>query len=255
MRASDVATLAVESLAGHRLRTLLSGAAVGIGVAAVLLLAGLGDAAKRYVVDRFAAMGANLATISPGKTETSGMAAMGVVGAERDLTLEDSEAIRRRVPGLSATVPMSLGSGAFRHGERRRDVYVVGVTAEYAAMRELKMRRGVFLPPGDERAGGSLVVVGPKLAREVFGAEDPIGRMVRIAERRFRVIGVLESKGQALGFDYDEMAIIPVATGLQMFDQASLHHVIIQVSDPEAMPAAIERVNAWMAISGRWRGP
>lgn len=247
MRSADVAWLAMESLRGHRLRTLFSGAAVGIGVAAVLVLAGLGDAAKRYVVERFAAMGANLATISPGKTETSGMAGMGITGADRDLTLEDAEAIRRRVPGLLAVAPMSLGTGAFRYGERRRDVYVIGVTAEYASMRDLGMSRGVFFPAGDSRAGGSLVVVGPKLAREIFGAEDPVGRMVRIAERRFRVIGVLRSKGQSLGFDFDDLALIPVATGIRMFDQSSLHHVVLQVSDPEAMPAAIERVKAVLA--------
>jgi putative ABC transport system permease protein len=243
MRAADVAALATESLRLHRLRTALSAVAVAIGVTAVIVLAGIGDAAKRYVVDRFAAMGANLVTISPGRIETSGIGGM-LTGAERDLTLEDAEAIRRRVGGLRAVVPMSLGSGAFRYGERRRDVYVVGVTAEYAAMRETAVQRGQFLPAGDARTGGSVVVIGSTLAREVFGAEDPVGKMVRIAQRRFRVIGVLAPKGQSLGFDYDDLALVPVATGLAMFDQASLYRVLFQVSDPAAMTAAISGVKA-----------
>ena len=244
MRPADLAALAVESLRLHRLRTALSGIAVAIGVVAVLVLAGLGDAAKRYVVGRFAAMGTNLATISPGKTETSGAFMVGSWG-ERDLTLDDVEAIRHQVTGLKALVPMSLGSGAFRYAERRRDVYVVGVTADYAPMRELVLARGQFLPRSDPRAGGSFVVIGPKLANEVFGSEDPVGKMVRIGERRFRVIGVLAPKGQSLGFDYDELALVPVATGLQMFDKSNLYRVVVQVPDPEAMPgdlAAIRKV-------------
>jgi putative ABC transport system permease protein len=252
MKLADVAALAIESLALHRLRASLSSVAIAIGVAAVLVLAGLGDAAKRYVVGRFSAMGANLATISPGKIETSGMASMGVTGADRDLTLEDAEAIRLRMPGLRAVVPLSLGSGAFSHRERRRDVYVIGATADYAAMSSLQVRRGAFLPPGDARAGGSVVVIGPKLAREVFGADEPVGKVVRIAERRFRVIGVLMSKGQALGFDYDDVAVIPVATGLRMFDQASLHHIVIQVAEAGAMDGAIRDAKA--VLTDRHRG-
>ncbi|HTK31267.1 MAG TPA: ABC transporter permease [Candidatus Saccharimonadaceae bacterium] len=251
MRPADVAALATESLRLHRLRTVLSGIAVAIGVAAVLVLAGVGDAAKRYVVGRFAAMGANLVTVSPGRTETSGMRTM-FEGAERALTLDDCDAIRRRVPGLRAVAPVSLGTGAFRYGEKRRDVYVVGVTAEYATMRELAMERGRFLPPGDPRAGGSYAVIGRKLAREVFGAENPVGRMVRIGERRFRVIGVLAPKGQSLGFDFDDLALIPVATGLTMFDKVSLFHIIVQVSDPAAIPGAVARVKA--VLVDRHRG-
>lgn len=252
MRYADVAALAAESLVLHRLRGVLSSVAIAIGVAAVLVLTGLGDAAKGYVVGRFAAMGANLATVSPGKTETSGMGSMGATAADRDLTIEDAEAIRRRVPGLRAVVPMSLGSGAFAYLERHRDVYVIGVTAEFAAMRSLEVRRGLFLPAGDARAGGSVVVIGQSLARQVFGAEEPVGKRVRIAERRFRVIGVLAPKGQALGVDFDEVALIPVATGLRMFDQASLHHIIVQVAEPGAMDGAIDGARA--VLIDRHRG-
>ena len=251
MKAADLARLAAESLRLHRLRTALSGIAVAIGVVAVLVLAGLGDAAKRYVVGRFAAMGTNLATISPGRTETSGAFMVGSWG-DRDLTLDDAEAIRHQVPGLKALVPMSLGSGAFRYMERRRDVYVVGVTADYAEMRELVLKRGQFLPRGDPRAGGSFVVIGPKLATEVFGTEEPVGKMVRIGERRFRVIGVLAPKGQSLGFDYDELALVPVATGLQMFNNTNLYHVVVQVPDPEAMPGVLDAVRK--LLTDRHRG-
>ena len=250
MRWADVAGLAWEALRLHVLRTTLSAVAVGIGVAGILVLAGIGDAAKRYVIGRFASMGTNLVVLAPGKTETSGLGVPSA--AERNLTLEDSDAIRLRVPGLRTVVPISLGTAAFGYGERHRDVYVVGITAEYAIMRELNMQSGRFLPGGGAHAGGSVVVVGQKLARAVFGSEDPVGRMVRIAQRRFRVIGVMAPKGQSLGFDFDELALVPVATGLRMFDQASLYHVAFQVTDPAAMNETIARVKA--VLIDRHRG-
>ena len=250
MRSSDVLALAVESLRLHRVRTELSAAAVSIGVTAVLVLAGLGDAATRYVVQRFAAMGAQIVIVAPGRVETSGMPA-GVAGTDRELTLGDAEAVRR-VPGVRAVVPLSLGSAPFRWGERRRDVYVVGVTAEFAAVRDLVVGRGQFLPAGDPRAGGSVVVIGAKLAREVFGADEPVGRMVRIAQRRFRVVGVLAPKGQSLGYDIDELAIVPVATGLRMFDQSGLRQVLVQAVDPTSLPRVVGGVKA--ALVERHRG-
>ena len=251
MKPADIASLAGESLRIHRLRTGMSSMAVAIGATAVLVLAGLGEGAKGYVVGRFAAMGANLATISPGKTETSGAVMIGTWG-DRDLTLEDAEALRHHVPGLRTLVPMSLGSGGFRFGERRRDVYVVGVTAEYARMRDLAIARGQFLPAGDPRAGASVVVIGAKLAREVFGTANPVGQMVRVADHRFRVIGVLQPKGQSLGFDFDDLALVPVATGLRMFDKATLYHIVVQVNDAAAMPAALAAAKA--VLIDRHRG-
>jgi len=251
VRGRDLLGLAAGNLRLHRLRTGLSAVAVAIGATAVLVLSGLGDAARRYVIERFAAMGANLATISPGKTETSGSVMIGSWG-DRDLTLDDAEALRHRLPGLRGLVPIAIGSGAFRFGERRRDVYVAGVTAEYARVRALEMRRGRFLPAGDPRAGGAFVVIGDKLAREVFGAEDPVGRRVRIGERRFRVIGVLAPKGQSLGFDFDELALVPVATGLAMFDQAGLYHILLQAADATAMPALVRAARA--VLTERHRG-
>jgi putative ABC transport system permease protein len=243
MRAWDVAALGVESLTLHRLRTGLSVLAVAIGACAVLLLTGLGEAAKRYVVDQFAAMGTNLVMVAPGRTETAGVSAA-IGSATRDLTLEDAETVARRAPAVRAVAPVALGSGAIERGDLSRDVYVVGTTSVYGEIRGLAVSTGMFLPSSDARRGEHVAVIGSKLKRELFGDADAVGEDVRISRARFRVIGVLAPKGQAMGIDLDEMVLIPARSGLQLFNQSCLHRLVVQARDAGSIAAALEQTRA-----------
>jgi len=243
MRRPDLVALALETLRLHRLRTGLTLAAIAIGVTAVLLLTALGDAAKGYVVNEFASVGTNLVIVVPGKVETSGgMPAFG--GTTRDLTLEDCDAVRRQSASVREVAPFSLGAGAIEYDERSRDVRVIGTTAPFLGLRKLTISSGQFLPPGDPRQGDRVVVLGQKVARELFQGENALGRLVRIAQWRFRVIGVLGPKGTSVGIDYDDLVIIPVAVGLKMFNQTGLFRIMVEAVSPEAVPAALEQVKA-----------
>jgi putative ABC transport system permease protein len=243
MRAGDIVTLAFETLRLHRLRTGLTVTAVAVGATAVLLLTALGDAAKRYVVDQFAAIGTNLIMVRPGRTETAGM--VGAAGtATRDLTLDDAEAIRRRSPSARAVAPVSLGTSTFEYGGRDREVYVVGTTPALFPMRGLEVAAGRALPEGDPRRGDYVVVIGSRLAREVFGAENPLGRSVRIARAHFRVIGLLKPKGSVLGVDYDDICLVPVGIGMRLFNQSNLFYAMVQASDAAAVPQVVLEARA-----------
>jgi putative ABC transport system permease protein len=244
MRNDDLARLARESLERHRVRTVLTLAAVAIGVLAVLALAGVGTAAKRYVLDQFAGMGTCLITVSPGRTESSGLGSgMGLASA-RPLTLDDAEAVRRRVPQALHVAPLSLGTAAVEYGSLRRDVYLVGATSVFAGMRDLGTSSGSFLPSPDAANREHVVVLGAKLAHELFGESQPVGRAVRVANARFRVIGVLRSKGTSLGLDFDDMALVPAGAGMALLNQANLHHIIVQAVSPAALPQVREDVRA-----------
>jgi len=98
MRAADTARFAAAALWGHRLRTLLSITGLAVGIAAVVVLTALGEGARRYVMREFSALGSNLLIVLPGRVETTG--AMPFGGVAHDLTLEDLEAIRTRLPGV-----------------------------------------------------------------------------------------------------------------------------------------------------------
>ena len=86
-------------------------------------------------------------------------------------------------------------------------------------------RQGTFLPPGDPRRGAAVTVLGPKLKRELFGEDNALGEFVRIGGQRFRVVGVMEPKGQILGMDIDDVAYVPVARGMKLFNQDELFEI------------------------------
>src|SRR5512143_3694301 len=118
MRLADLLLFSAGGLRGHRLRSFLSLTGVAIGVASVVLLTSLGEGARLYVAGEFASLGTNLLIVLPGKTETAGVTPF-LTGAPHDLTLEDGEAIARRVRSVRALAPISRGTAPARHAGRR----------------------------------------------------------------------------------------------------------------------------------------
>jgi putative ABC transport system permease protein len=242
MKRRDLIALAYETLALHKLRTGLTLAAIAIGVTAVLLLTALGDAAKAYVVQEFASIGTNLVIVVPGKTETSGLPAVG--GTIRELTIEDAEALAHQARAVRVVAPFSLGAAAIEYGGRSRDVRVIGSTDRFLDVRKLTLATGSFLPPGDPRQGDRVAVIGQTVLREVFQGENPLGKLIRIGDWRFRIIGVLGSKGESVGIDYDDVVIVPVSVGLKVFNQTGLFRIMVEAMDARAIPQALDETRA-----------
>jgi putative ABC transport system permease protein len=235
--AADTARFAFESLRGHRLRTSLTLLGMGIGVGAVILLTTLGEGARQYVAGEFLALGSNLIIVLPGKTETTGSAPI-LGGTPRDLTLLDAEAVVRRVPRVRRLAPLAVGQARVGYGEKRRDVSVLGSTPDLLPVRRLSVAAGRFLPDVDMRRGAPVAVIGRKVQQELFGSENPLGRPIRIGDFRFRVVGVLGSKGQSLGVDMDDVVIVPVASAMRLFNRTSLFRLLIEVGAHSEIDAA-----------------
>jgi len=241
---TDLLRFAVGALTGHRLRTALSVLGVAVGIAAVIALTALGEGARRYVTSEFAGLGSNLVIVLPGKVETTGVAPFG--GVVHDLTLEDFRALAR-VPGVHRAAPLSVGSEEVRAGARARSVPVLGTTAEFAEVRHVRVAAGRYLAPGDPDAGGNEMVLGAKAAGELFGAENPLGQVVRVGDWRFRVVGVLAPHGRGvIGFDFDDLVFIPVRTAMRMFNRPSLFRILVDVQGPSEMDPVKSRILALM---------
>ena len=243
MRVGDLFRFSARGLSGHGLRTALSLLGVTIGVAAVVILTALGEGARRYVIDQFASLGTNILIVVPGKTETSGT--VGAGGVPNDLTLEDALAVERQVAAARRVAPLSMGTEQVAFGERRRQVAILGTTHQYQDARQIEMQRGSFLPEEDMQRGSSVVVLGPKLARELFDGREPVGKVVRVGGWRMRVIGVLAHQGVKMGMDFDDLAMVPVSTGMRMFNRNSLFRIVVQArahTDLEVAKSAIRQV-------------
>jgi putative ABC transport system permease protein len=219
----DLLRLATGALRAHRLRSFLSALGIAIGVAAVILLTSIGEGTRVYVVSQFTQFGTNILAVNPGKSKTIGIPGV-LGGTTRKLTIDDAEALSR-VHGVETVVPVAMGLARVAAGERGRSVTVIGATPDLPTLWRFGARQGSFWPKGDPRRGAPLAVLGPKLARELFGERSPLGELVRIAGGRFRVVGVMEPKGQMMGFDIDDVAYVPVASAMQLFDQDELFEI------------------------------
>jgi putative ABC transport system permease protein len=251
VNADDLLLFAAGALRGHRLRTALSLTGVAIGVVAVVVLTSLGEGARAYVTREFSSLGTNLLIVLPGKTETTGMAPV-LGGVPHDLTVEDTDAIRRRVRGVRKVAPLSVGTATARFGGRARDVSVVGVTADFLGVRNLHLQFGRYLPESGAEADSAHCVIGAGLQAELFAERNPIGQMIRIGDERFRVIGVLAPRGMSLGMNLDEVVHVPVSRQLRMFNRRGLFRVLVEVHAHEGLDAARREILA--VLTERHRG-
>jgi putative ABC transport system permease protein len=201
----------------------------------------LGEGARRYVINEFSAIGSNLVIILPGKTETTG-AMPGFGGVPNDLTLNDVRVLRREIPSLEYVAPITVGTETVRREERRRQVPVVGTTTDFLHARDLRMGLGRFLPSTDLHRGAPIVVLGKRVADELFPNENPVGELVRIGDWRMRVIGVLAERGTQLAMNMDDVVFVPVATGMKIFNRHSLFRVLIKVHSFGELNTTCQRV-------------
>jgi putative ABC transport system permease protein len=247
MRFGDLLHLASESLVRARLRSVMMLVAMSIGVAAVVVLTSLGEGARRYVTGEFQALGAELLIVFPGRSETTGVQP-GMFSGEtpRDLTLDDAESLLR-IPGVERIAPMVVGSVPVSAGELSREVPVIGTSSDFLVVRNMRMQQGAFLPAGELDRDMAVCVLGSKVRAELFPRGPAVGATVRIGERRFRVIGILADSGRSIGFDLQEIVVIPVSSALQLFNSGSLFRILITASDRDAMPRVQRAVRAQLA--------
>ena len=242
MRSADLIRFARDAATGNPLRASLLVLAMAIGVAAVVVLTALGDGARRYVMNEFSALGSNLVIVLPGRSQTGGFnPGNAITNTTRDLTIDDAQALQRG-SAVSRVAPLAVGTSEISAGGKLREVMVAGTVSQYAQVRQLVLAQGRFLTPGDWRRGAAEAVIGSKVRDEIFGSAPALGQLVRIGDRRFRVVGVLGSSGQGLGMNTDELVFVPVSLAQAMFNSNTLFRILVEATGREAIEAAKKQV-------------
>jgi len=223
MLIKDFIKLAFSSVIGLRTRSFLTALGIAIGIAAVVLLTSIGEGIHRFVLAEFTQFGTNLISIVPGKTTTMGLSGA-VLSNVRPLSLDDALALKR-IPQVKAIEPVIQGNAEVEANKKSRRTTVFGVGSNVPAVWQIQVARGRFLPADDPRTARAFAVLGSKLQQELFGDKNSLGQRIRIGGERYRVIGVMESKGQILGFDLDDAIYIPAAKSMSMFNRESLMEI------------------------------
>jgi len=219
----DFLILTTSSFLTSRMRSFLTGLGIAIGIAAVILLTSIGEGLHQFVLQEFSEFGTNIITVQPGKTQTQG-GNVGVFGSSRQLSLEDADALRR-LPYVESVNPAVMGNAELKFNGKTRRTTVFGEGHEFAQAFTMRVQSGTFWPDADDEQARAFVVLGAKIRQELFAGDNPLGEYLRVGGQRYRVIGVMEPKGQVLGMDLDDAVYIPAARAMELLNRPGLMEI------------------------------
>lgn len=237
MRPVDRLAFALRALTASRMKLLLIVLAMAVSVGSVDMLTALGEGARNYIRGEFASLGNKLLIVLPGRNETTGGPPPMMGSTPRDLTLDDALALLHS-PAIAQVAPITLGSGEVSFGNRSRAVMVIGSSRELKTLRNIPLARGSFLDSQNPRLPAAVCVIGDEVRRELFGAQHAIGAWVRIDQRRFRVIGILQNEGRSFDLDWNALVIVPVASAQALFNTESLFRVLVSARSRDDLQKA-----------------
>jgi putative ABC transport system permease protein len=202
--------IALRALAVNKLRSALTMLGIVIGVGAVIVMIAVGAGAQARVEEQIRALGSNLLLVMPGST-TAGGVRMGF-GSGSTLTEDDVVAINREIPEALAA-PALRGSAQVIWGNANWSTQIYGVTPEYLDVRQWPLVAGRSFEPAEMAGAAKVALIGATVAKQLFGAADPLDQSIRIKRVPFTIIGVLDTKGQSLmGTDQDDLILVPIKT-------------------------------------------
>jgi putative ABC transport system permease protein len=222
---------AFAALRANKGRSVLTTLGIIIGVAAVIAIVALGEGASASVSSQLAGLGTNLLTIMPGSTRSGGAAAG--AGSATTLKVDDADAIRQKIQGLSGVSPVVSGNAQIIFGSQNWSTRVQAVTPAYLTINDWTIAQGSAFTDQDNTNASNVAVLGQTVASNLFpNGQSPIGQLVRIRNVPFTVVGVLASKGSSGFGDQDDTIMIPFRTGqVRLFGSSSINQIVVQVAD------------------------
>jgi len=200
--------LALREIRRNLLRSSLTMLGIVIGVASVIVMVNLGSAATRQVSEQIASLGSNLLTVRPGQRLGFGQRSEAAA-----FDIDDARAIAAEIAGVAAVAPVASQATTAIYGNRNWSTTLTGGENNYLDVGNWNLAAGREFSPGELRAGAAVCIVGDILRRELFGNQNPVGEKIRLNKLSCEVIGLLASKGQALGGRVqDDLILIPLRT-------------------------------------------
>ncbi len=230
------------------LRSALTTLGIIIGVAAVIAMVAVGSGASLYLARQIEMMGSNLLIVLPGATTAGGIRAG--AGTQTSLTVADAEAIKRECPSVLDVAPFLTGNAQVIYGGQNWSTAVVGTTPSMFPIRDWNFTEGRSFTEQEVKNVTKVCILGRTVVDNLFGDEggEIIGKVVRIKNVPFTVIGVLERKGQTpTGQDQDDTVFVPVTTAQKMLFGTPIpgmvKMIMIKAKSQEDLPIAEAQVN------------
>jgi putative ABC transport system permease protein len=241
--------VALRALRVNRLRSALTMLGIIIGVAAVIAMVAIGSGATASIQAQIQSIGSNIIIVLSGSLTTGGMR-LGS-GASQTLTEDDAKAIAAECPAVSAVAPTVRGGAQLMFGNSNWATSIQGTTPDYLAIRDLSVANGRAFTDQDVESAAKVALLGPTVAKNLFGDGDPVGQVIRIKNAPFTVSGVLAAKGQSpTGQDQDDVVIVPISTakrevtGASRANARSVGSLMVQAAGANLMDEAQIEIGA-----------
>jgi len=219
--------MAWDSIRSSRLRSFLSMLGVIVGVAVTVVLISVGESAKGFVTEQIESfgMGPNALVIHPGQIDPP--------VEPSKLTYEDVKKIRSQIPEVTDAIPFIMGTRQVIYGKRKHKTMIYGVSANYPLLLNHEVQAGRFFTDVDVEAARPVCLFGKTAAEKLFGNFNPVGEAVRIEGRRISCIGVMKEKGEMLGFNMDDIVIVPITTAQKILETTKILEIAVWARSEE----------------------
>lgn len=233
--------MAIKDIMRARMRSFLTMLGVIIGIFSVISLVTIGEGMKGYMHEQISNIGSGptYMEVHAGKSEME----MGVATTTSPITYQDAKAIKAECPSVELVDPRIVRPAEFSVGKRTYNVpMVMGATENMVEQMNWGVDEGRFISGVDEDMRRKVVILGKKPAKALFGSFSPIGESVKMNSSKFLVIGVMEEMGSMMGFDMDQLAVIPVTTASDVFKLNKLMEIGIVARSEDLVEKAAREV-------------
>ena len=251
MQLAQTVSMAFKAISGNKVRAFLTMLGVIIGVMSVIVLIAIGQGTTASVTESIASMGTNLLTVSI-QTRRVGMGMPGGFGGGSSsgkgtviLTLDDILALEDDA-SIQCVSPTTSGSLTVKAGSTNTTATVMGVLPAYAQIVNQGVQSGRYIIDADVDNRSAVCVIGPDLAEDLFGNTNVVGNTLHIDGRKFKIVGVLESKGTSMGGSSDDRLILPFTLAQRMLDSTTIASIYISAVDSASVDAAQEVVERFL---------
>lgn len=216
-----------------------------IGVGAVVAMMSIGFGAQEAVVESIQGIGPNLIMVMPGGMDLEeGFSPPFASGRERSLKIEDAQAIGRQAELITGVAPVILNSSVVSYLNKNTQVTVYATSEDAPRVYNLEVERGDFFSSSDVVNSSNVAVIGHTVIKRLFGRIDPIGKIIKIDGRNFRVIGILKPRGTNMfGQDQDDSISIPITTAKnKLYGMDHVNFIIAQSKSEDVIDEASEEI-------------
>lgn len=223
MRFSEALRIAWEAILKNKIRAFLTMLGIIIGVAAVIIMVAISTGTEATIQEQITSLGSNLLFVQ----SSFGRGGPGGGGSSTGLVYDDATAIQNQVSGVAAVVVEQNSSQTVKYGSTElTDVVVDGSSPGLPTVREIEIASGRYFNENDVTRKQKVVVLGYKIAQELFGSENPIGKYISVGTTKLAVIGVMAEKGSVGGTDFDSRIYTPITIVFEKFTPSRFARII-----------------------------